>query len=57
MSEADKTDEIIADASDTEEWKPTSRLFRRAAKKGNASPSLPGKDQEGNQRRGGKKKL
>ncbi len=57
MSETDKTDEIIADVSNTKEWKPTSRLFRRAVKKGNASPSLPYKGQEGNQRRGGKKKM
>ena len=56
MSETDKTDEIIADVSNTEEWKPTSRLFRRAAKKGNAAPMLPSKGQEGNQRRGGKKR-
>ena len=57
MSETDKTNEVKAEVDDTEEWKPTSRLFRRAAKKGNASPSLPGKGQDGNQRRGGKKRL
>jgi len=46
-----------SDTSDTKpEWKPTSRAFRRAAKKGNFDPTLPQKTQEGNQGMGGKRK-
>lgn len=46
-----------SDTSDTKpEWKPTSRAFRRAAKKGNTNPDLPPIRKQGNHRSGGKKK-
>ena len=46
-----------SDTSDTKpEWKPTSRAFRRAAKKGNFDLKLPDQPSGGNRRTGGKKK-
>tara|TARA_R100000935_G_scaffold54054_1_gene82483 strand:- start:31 stop:219 length:189 start_codon:yes stop_codon:yes gene_type:complete len=60
----DKTDEQIASndpvsddkEASTDEWNPTSRIFRRAAKKGITNPSFPAARREGNHRSGGKKK-
>ena len=51
---AENTD---SDTSDTKpEWKPTSRAFRRAAKKGNFDLKVLPSPSGGNRRTGGKKK-
>jgi hypothetical protein len=56
MRKTDETDKPELKVKDAEEWKPTSRAFRRAAKKGNFDLKLPDQPSGGNRRTGGKKK-